>query len=172
MGNPAREKHISDMPILKKYPFYLRATVILFGLILASYALANLREILIPVSFAVFLAILLNPLVDKLMAWKVPKVFAIVLALLAAILVIAAIWYFLATQMMHFSDQLPLLKKKFVELLNKLQTWLTQKFNIPLAKQNQYITEAQAGIKPLIAQTLGTVLGTLTTATLLPVYTV
>src|SRR6201986_4190583 len=98
---------------VKKYPFYLRSTVILFGLVLCSYALANLRSILIPFSFALFLAILLNPLVDKLMAWKVPRVLSIVLALVAAIMVIAGIWYFLATQMMHFTDQLPLLKKKF-----------------------------------------------------------
>lgn len=159
------------MPVLKKYPFYLRATVILFGLILCSYALANLRSILIPFSFALFLAILLNPLVDKLMAWKVPRVPAIVLALVAAIIVIAGIWYFLATQMMHFSDQLPLLRKKFTGLMAKLQELLTNKFNVPMAKQNEYIKEAEAGIKPLAGQLLGSVAGTLTTATLLPVYT-
>jgi predicted PurR-regulated permease PerM len=159
------------MPISKKYPFYLRATVILFGLILCSYALANLRGILIPFSFAVFLAILLNPLVDRLMAWKAPKVLSITLALAAAILVIIGLWYFLATQMMHFTDQLPLLRKKFGELLVKLQETLTKDFNVPMAKQNQYLGDAEASIKPLVGQLLGTVAGTLTTATLLPVYT-
>jgi predicted PurR-regulated permease PerM len=163
--------YLSLMPILKKYPFYLRATVILFGLILCSYALANLRGILIPFSFALFLAILLNPLVDRLMAWKVPKVLAIVLALVAAVIVIAGIWYFLATQMMHFTDQLPLLRKKFGELLARLQQWLMQEFNVPMAKQNQYLGEAQASIKPLVGQLLGTVAGTLATVSLLPVYT-
>jgi predicted PurR-regulated permease PerM len=159
------------MTLLKKYPFYLRATVILFGLVLCSFALANLRGILIPFSFALFLAILLNPLVDRLMGWKVPKVLAIVLVLVAAIVVIAGLWYFLATQMMHFTDQLPLLRKKFTELLARLQQMLTTKFKMPLEKQNQYIGEAQAGLTPLVGQLLGTVAGTLTTATLLPVYT-
>ena len=159
------------MPILKKYPFYFRATVILFGLILCSYALANLQDILIPFSFAVFLAILLNPLVDRLMMWKVPKIGAIALALVIAIVLIAGIWYFLATQVMHFSDQLPLLKKKSVELMTKLQSWLVQKVHVPMEKQNQLIGEAQAGIKPLAGRLLGTMLGTLTTASLLPVYT-
>lgn len=159
------------MPVIKKYPFYLRATVILFGLILCSYALANLRGILIPFSFALFLAILLNPLVDRFMAWKIHRVAAISLALLIAILVIVGIWYFLATQMMQFTDQLPRLRQKFAELLARLQQTLTQKFNVPMEKQNQYLGEAQASIKPLVAQLLGTVAGTLTTATLLPVYT-
>ncbi len=157
------------MPNLKKYPFYLRSTVILFGLVLCSYALANLRGILIPFSFALFLAILLNPLVDRLQQWKVPKVAAILLALAIAIVVIAGIWYFLATQMMHFTDQLPVLERKTDELVSKLQHELSSK--IPLEKQNQYIGEAKAGIKPLVGQLLGSVMGTLTTVFLLPVYT-
>ncbi|HEY4336858.1 MAG TPA: AI-2E family transporter [Puia sp.] len=158
------------MPIEpKKYPFYVRVTVILLGLILFSYALANLRDILIPFSFALFLGVLLNPLVERLMGWGVPRVPAITIALLAAIVVIAGVWYFLATQMMHFTSQLPALEQKMEALQSKLQQDLARK--IPLAKQNQYIAEAKAGIKPLIGQTLGSVVGTLTTAFLLPVYT-
>jgi predicted PurR-regulated permease PerM len=157
------------MSNLKKYPFYLRSTVILFGLVLCSYALANLRGILIPFSFALFLAVLLNPLVDRLEQWKIPKVAAIVLALIIAIVVIAAIWYFLATQIMHFTDQLPVLQKKAEALQSRLQQDLAYK--IPIAKQDQYISEAKAGIKPLVGQLLGSVFGTLTTVFLLPVYT-
>ncbi|HXO74768.1 MAG TPA: AI-2E family transporter, partial [Puia sp.] len=157
------------MPNLKKCPFYLRSTVILFGLILCSYALANLRGILIPFSFALFLAILLNPLVDKLEQWKLPKVAAILVALGVAIVVIGGIWYFLATQMMHFTDQMPALEKKANQLMTKLQQDISSK--IPLEKQNQYIGEAKAGIKPLVGQLLGSVFGTLTTVFLLPVYT-
>src|SRR6202000_3064573 len=100
------------MEILKRYPFYIRATVILFGLVLVSYALANLRGILIPFSFALFLAILLHPLVDRLKKWGVSLVPSIVLALVAAIIAIAGVWYFLTTQMMHFTDQMPVLQKK------------------------------------------------------------
>lgn len=159
------------MSILKKYPFYLRSTVILFGLVLCAYALANLRGILIPFSFALFLAILLNPLVDRLQLWKIPKVPSIVLALAIAIILISGLWYFLATQIMHFTDQMPVLQKKTTELVSKLQQDLVSRFKIPLEKQNQYIGEAKASIKPLIGQLLGTFLGTLTTAFLLPVYT-
>ena len=159
------------MPLLKKYPFYLRSTVILFGLILLTYALANLRDILIPLSFALFLAMLLNPLNNRLLEWKVPKVLSIILSLLIAIILISGLWYFLATQIMHFTDQLPLLKKKSADLMTRLQGTLTEKLNLSLQKQNQYLDEAKAGIKPLIGQTLGTVAGTLSMIFLLPVYT-
>src|ERR1700761_3063295 len=156
------------MPVLKTYPFYLRATIILFGLILCSYALSNLRDILVPFSFALLIAILLNPLVGRLEGWKIPKVPSIAIALLVAIVVIGAVWYFLATQMMHFTSQLPALEQKTDQLVSKLQQDLATK--IPMDKQNQYIAEAKAGIKPLIGQTLGSVVGTLSTIFLLPVY--
>ena len=157
------------MPVSNKYPFYVRITVILFGLILASYALANLRDILIPFSFALFLAILLNPLVDLLVRWKVPRVLSIVLALLIATVVIGGVWYFLAVQMSHFTARLPVLEQKTSELVSRLQQDLSSK--IPMDRQNHYIAQAKAGIEPLIARTLGSVAGTLITAFLLPLYT-
>lgn len=157
------------MPTLKTYPFYVRVTIILFGLTLFSYALINLRDILVPFSFALLIAILLNPLVGRLEIWKVPKIPAITIALFVAVVVIAGVWYFLATQTMHFTSQLPALEVKTDTLVSKLQHDLAKK--IPMDKQNQYIAEAKAGIKPWIAQTLGSVAGTMATVFLLPVYT-
>jgi predicted PurR-regulated permease PerM len=159
------------MAVLKRYPFYIRATVILFGLVLCSFALASLRGILIPFSFAVFLAVLLNPLMERLMRWKVGKVAAISISLIAAILVISGIWYFLANQMMQFTDQLPVLQKKTGELITKLQQYLLEHWSVPVAKSNQYLADAKAGLKPLLGQTLGTVAGSMATIFLLPVYT-
>lgn len=154
---------------LKNYPFYVRSTIILFGLILCSYALANLQDILIPFSYALFLAILLNPLVKLLAKGGVPRVVAIVVALLAGIIIIGGVWYFVAVQMAHFTDNLPALERRTGYVVSQLQQELAKK--IPMDKQNQYIAEAKAGIKPLIGRTLGSVVGTLATVFLLPVYT-
>lgn len=159
------------MPTSHKYPFYIRATVILFGLVLISFALANLRGILIPFSFALFLAVLLNPLMERLLRWRLPRVAAIAVSLIVAILVIGGVWYFLANQIMQFTDQLPLLEKKGSELLARTQQFLTQHWNIPLAKTNQYLAEAKAAIKPLLGQLLGTMAGTMGSVFLLPIYT-
>jgi predicted PurR-regulated permease PerM len=154
-----------------KYPFYIRATVILFGLVLCSFALANLRGILIPFSFALFLAVLLNPLMERLLKWKVPRVMAIIASLIVAILLISGVWYFLANQIMQFTDQLPLLQKKISDLIARLQGYLLQEFNIPIAKTNSYLAEARSGIRPLLGRTLGTVAGSMGTIFLLPIYT-
>ena len=157
--------------MLKQYPFYLKATVVLLGLVLSVYILSDLRDILVPLSFALFLAILLNPLVTLLERWKIPKTWCIIISLLGAILAILGIAYFLSMQIASFSDQLPLLKKKSVELISRLQQTLNQKLNIPMQKQNQFIDQAQAGMKPLVGRALGTVVGSLAVVFLLPVYT-
>jgi predicted PurR-regulated permease PerM len=157
--------------MIKQYPFYLKSTVILLGLILASFILSELREILVPLSFALFLAILLNPLVALLEGWKISKTWAIIFSLLVAVLAIMGMAYFLSMQMASFSDQVPLLKQKSTQMVSNLQQWLNHKLNIPLQKQNQFIDQAQAGMKPLIGRALGSVVGSLAVIFLLPVYT-
>jgi predicted PurR-regulated permease PerM len=157
--------------MLKKYPFYLKSTVILLGLIAFAYILVDLRDILVPLSFALFLAILLNPLVGIFERWKIPKALSIIMSLLIAVLAILGLTYFLSMQMASFSDQLPLLKKKSTELISHLQQALSQKLSIPLQKQNQFIDQAQAGMKPLIGRALGGVVGSMAVIFLLPVYT-
>ncbi len=98
------------------------------------------------------------------------KVIAIFLALIAAVVVIAGIGYFLSMEMGGFADQWPVLKKKFGELTSKMQQAADSKLGIDYKKQNQYLSEAEAGLKPLVGSTIGTVLGTLSIVFLLPVY--
>jgi predicted PurR-regulated permease PerM len=156
--------------MLKKYPFYIKCTAILLGLVLFVYSIATLRVVLVPLSFGLMLAILLNPVVNRLQKWKLPRVLAISIALLMSIVFLVAIGYFLSTQIARFSDQLPVLKKKFLELFQKLQHELSERFNLNTSKQNEMIKEAGAEIKPNVGETLGTVAGSLETLLLIPLY--
>jgi predicted PurR-regulated permease PerM len=155
---------------LKDFPLYAKVTVILFGLILFTYILKNLGDILTPLAFAVIIAILLNPLVNKLSVYKLGKVPSILISMLLAILVVAGVFYFLSSQILGFGENLPALKAKFGSLLASLQAWLQQKFGLSIKKQMQLINEAANSSKALIGGTLNTVIGTLGVVLLLPVY--
>ena len=155
---------------IKELPFYAKVTIILFGLILVTYILKNLGDILIPLAFAAIIAILLNPLVNKLRTYKLGRIPSILLAMLLTILVVAGIFYFLSSQIIGFGENLPALKAKFGSLLASLQSWLQQKFGLSIEKQLQLINEAANSSKALIGGTLNTVLGTLGVILLLPVY--
>ncbi|MDP4265738.1 MAG: AI-2E family transporter [Bacteroidota bacterium] len=156
--------------MLKKHPFYIKATVILFGLVLFVYSLSVLKAFLVPLCFGLMLAVLLNPLVGRLQKRKLPKTLAISIVLLLAIVVLVALGYFLSAQVASFSDQWPVLKKKFLELVLKLQHEISHLFNINTRKQDEWINEAEAGMKPGLGQALVTVAGSVETILLIPLY--
>ena len=154
----------------KQYPFYLKSTVILFGLVLLTYVLINLHDILTPLAFALIIAMLLNPLVNKLRKNKVPNVLAIFIALLMAITVIGLIFYFLSSQIAGLSENLPALKSRFNSILQDVQNWLQAKFGLSTQKQMQLINEGMNSSKAVIGSTLNSALGTIGVMLLLPVY--
>ncbi len=154
----------------KEYPFYLKTTVILFGLVLLTYMASVLGDILVPLAFAAFFAILLNPLCNRLLKWRLPKVPAILLSLLLAVICIAGIFYFLSTQIAQFSQSFPALKQKFISISQGLEHWIDLKFGLSTEKQVQFVKDALDNSQALLGRTVGTVLGTLSLVFLIPVY--
>jgi predicted PurR-regulated permease PerM len=154
----------------KQYPFYLKSTIILFGIILLTYTLINLRDILVPVGFAVIFAILLNPLVTRFKKAGISNFLSITISLLIAIIVICGILYFLSSQIIGFGDNLPIIKSKFADLLHQLQNWLQVKFGLGIKKQVQLVTESLNNNKAIVGQTVGIAISTMVVILLLPVY--
>src|SRR4051812_6273690 len=92
----------------KEYPFYIKATVILLGLIAACYVLYLLQAILVPFAFACLIAILINPLSRKLER-RIPRGIAILCSLMLVIAAVAALMYFLSREIAIFSEAIPAL---------------------------------------------------------------
>jgi predicted PurR-regulated permease PerM len=154
-----------------EYPIYIKVPAVLLSLVLGVWILYILGDILVPVAFAVLIAILLNPLyswLEKLM----PKVPAILVTLLVASVVIAALFYFLSTQIGVFTDSLPELKKKISMLLIELQGWSRDKFGINIQKQVTAVTTSLngGGSGEMLANTIGPVLTFVSVVLLLPTY--
>jgi predicted PurR-regulated permease PerM len=146
----------------KKYPFFLRSTVSLFGIMLFVFMLYILRGIMVPIAFSLMIAILLNPLVNILLRKKITLLFAIAF--------VAGLMFFVSSQMVKFSDNLPVLEQKFSSLFHSLQLWMQNTYSLTLAKQSQLISEAGNSLKPFIGQTLGTLFGAFSLVFLLPIY--
>ncbi|MDR6940493.1 AI-2E family transporter [Mucilaginibacter pocheonensis] len=158
------------MPAVKEYPFYLKSTVILFGLILLVYVFSQLADVMIPLAFAAFIAILLNPVCNWLQGKKIPKIFAILIAMLMGAILLAGLFYFLSSQIVQFGDSLPMLKQKFSGLFVTLKGWVAATFNITVQKQDQMIKDAMNNSQALVGRTLGSVLGVFGLIFVIPVY--
>jgi predicted PurR-regulated permease PerM len=155
---------------IKDQPFYIQSTAVLFGLVLLVYVMIQLSDILVPLAFAAFLAVLLNPLVNRLEKHKVPKVLAIAIAMLVMIAVVVTVFYFLSTQIAQFGDSLPMLQKKFEEITANLKTWIQNTFGVETNKQEQMLKDAMKNSQAMVGKTVNGLLGTLAIIFLLPVY--
>lgn len=155
---------------VKQYPFYFKATVVLFGIILLVYVLFSLQDILIPLAFAMVLAILLNPVYNWLQRRHIPKLLSIIMTILLAFMVFIGIMYFLSSQFVKFADLIPALKEKMGALNTQFAEWIQAHFGISVQKQFALVNEALNNSKGLVGSTLSTAVGTLGIILLLPVY--
>jgi predicted PurR-regulated permease PerM len=155
----------------KEYPFYIKSTTVLLGLVLATFILFSLGDVLIPLSFSLMLAILLNPLTNKLQRYKISRVWSIVISLVISMLAIALVGYFLVSQVAGFTNELPEFKKRILELSGQLQQTASETFGLDKNKQTQLLHDFQTSMKPFLGKTIGVIAGSLAMVFLLPVYT-
>jgi predicted PurR-regulated permease PerM len=156
--------------MIKKYPFYLKTTVILLGLFLITYILYCLRPILVPLAFALLLSVLLNPLTALFERWGLKRVLAISLAILIALIAILAIGYFLFMEVRNFSNHWSVFKDKLDDLMSQLQHHARKDLGVTARKQNEYLTSLENSLKPVLATAMGSLMGVLGMLVLLPVY--
>lgn len=156
--------------LVKEYPFYIKATVILIGLFYFINILAALSGILVPFAFAILCAILLNPLCNRLIDLKIPKPIAILLTLIAGLGFTALVVYLLSIQMMQFGQSFPLLKIKFGQMIDSLEQYISLQFGISTEKQVLFIKNAINSSEASMGALIGTIFGTLSVMILIPIY--
>lgn len=152
------------------YPFYIKAPMVIIGIYLFFYILFLLQDIIVPFAFAGLIAILLNPIYNRLQKWRVNKILAIILTILVAVLVLGGILLFLSSQIAQFGEMIPQLKAKSMGLLHQVQEWLSARFGISTEKQMSMVNEAMNGSKAYVGATINTVFGMLGVFVLIPLY--
>lgn len=155
-------------------PLYARISLITVGIVAFFDILYVGRDIIVPLIFALILAILLNPLVDFLTGKGLNRVIAILLSVLLALAAIGGLAYFIVFEIGMFSDTLPSLESRFSELLEQLIRWLSSTFNIAELKILAWLESAKAetmsNSTAFVGRTLGTISGALVLVFLIPVY--
>lgn len=133
------------------------------------------RSILIPLGFAVMLAMLLLPVVKWLVRKGIPDIVASILAILIAIIFVAGILYFLSAQIAGFMEDLPAIKEKLQQHWTSFQNWVNETFNLSKEQQDQAVESAKQNVQSSGTGSMGTVVtgfaSGLMTMILLPIYT-
>ncbi|MGO4292294.1 AI-2E family transporter [Chitinophaga sp. RAB17] len=128
-----------------KLPFNARLTFTLLSIILVIYVAHIGSGIIVPLMFAMLIAIMLLPVVHRLEKWRIPRGMAAVLAVLLFIIIIALIMTLLGKQMESFISDFPQLQQKLVLVISSTQDWVNAKFHINSSTQLSYMEKALMG---------------------------
>ena len=158
--------------MVKTWPLYAKITALILLVYLVLYGLYIGQDILAPLGFAFLFAVLLRPLEKKLIQWRIPKVLAIIITLLIAILFVVGLVTFLSKQIASFVKDIPAIKNNLNDLWHQFQNWMYATFNLTRAEQAKILqkatTDTMNNIAP--ASTLGVVTASIATIILVPVY--
>lgn len=156
-------------------PLYQRLSLITLGLTAFFYVLWVGQSIVVPLLFAMLLAMLLDPLVQRLSKWHLPRPVGIAIAVLLSMAALAGLGYFMVTQATHFSEMVPELKKKGNQLVEQSENWVMNTTAVePKDVDNAVAKVKEQGMEKggvLVGKTLTTVGTLFGFFFLLPVFT-
>ncbi|QNF34116.1 AI-2E family transporter [Adhaeribacter swui] len=93
------------------------------------------RVFLIPLAFAVFFAMMLLPVSNKLEKWGIGRIWSTLLCIALILLFIAAIFFIVGLQAASLSEDLPQIQKKLQQYLDTGQQWVQQQFGVAPQEQ-------------------------------------
>lgn len=113
-----------------KFPFFAKASLILIGLYVFISMLYIAQDIIVPLIFAIIIAIVLHPVVNFFVRIRINRVLAVVITIFLTFLVIVAFGTLIFSQASRFSESWPILVDKFTALINQAITSASAYFDI------------------------------------------
>jgi len=157
-----------------KYPFFITAPILLIGFYFLINMLYIGQSILIPVIYAIIIAILLRPAVNFLVRKKINRGLAIAIVVFLSFLLVAALGALLVSQLTRFTESLPLMLDKFNRLIQQASLYAYDRFNVNPERIDTWLAKTKAefinNISSIIGSTLLTLGGMLEVMFLIPVY--
>ena len=129
-----------------KLPSYAKVTIFLLGLNALFAIMYIARSIIVPIVFAIIIAIVLHPIVIFFVKLRVNRVLAIILTMLLTFLIIATVCIILISQAGKFAESWPLLVQKFTTILNQNIADAADYFNKDPQTIHAWITKMQGEI--------------------------
>ncbi len=164
--------HNNDMST--SYPFWLKATTILLGILLTFVLLSYGKFILMPLAFSALIAMLLDPVSRWLQQYKINRMGSIILSMLLLFLLLSGIVSLLSIQLVQFADRLPEANEKIQSVSNDLIQFFEVTFNLSPSRQVEFLEQALETIVnrsgEYISSALGATTNVFTTIGLLPFF--
>ncbi|WP_266369138.1 AI-2E family transporter [Tellurirhabdus rosea] len=155
-------------------PASVKTAAVLISLVILVFGLQLLQSTLVPLIFAILLAMILYPINWRLEKWRVPRVAAILISLVLVITLLYGLFYLVSVQIITFTEEAPKLLDRGNTILDNLQRFAEERLRLSRTRQ---VSEARRYLNDLIRQggsivtsTLLATTNTLSTISLIPLY--
>lgn len=156
------------------YPFWLKASITLFGLSILFVIMSYGKFILMPLAFAGFLSMLLNPLVSKLEKWKLGRAFSIIITILLVLVVFAAIVTLISAQFVQFAERIPEVTDRLKSVTTDGIEFLEETVGLSQEQRTNYLEQGLSNVIDRSGQYVSSILSATTSAftliSLLPIF--
>lgn len=113
-----------------KVPFYAKAALIFITLFAFVFTMYVGRSIIVPIVFALILAILINPLVNFFNRKGINRLVSISAAVTITVIAVLGTFFLISTRIDSFAETYPQLKKKFEATNLDGVRWISKTFNV------------------------------------------
>lgn len=165
-----REKHFMVAAVsLKKVNQFLFCGVLIVAILYFA------RQVLIPVAFAAFFAMLFTGLSNRMEKHRMPRILSTIISLLILISVIFVIGLLVYMQGKKLAQDFPVIEKKSEQFVKQAEEYISQKLDIPAAKQdsliNKQMKSASGSAGSMVKSVAGSVSSTIGSSVLVIIFT-
>lgn len=133
------------------------------------------RQVLIPVAFAAFFAMLFTGLSNRMEKHRMPRILSTIISLLILISVIFVIGLLVYMQGKKLAQDFPVIEKKSEQFVKQAEEYISQKLDIPAAKQdsliNKQMKSASGSAGSMVKSVAGSVSSTIGSSVLVIIFT-
>lgn len=147
---------------------YIYKLFVVIALGITATILAS--DLVIPLAFAAFLAIVMLPVVKKLEKRRVAPWLAITIVLVATVVIVGLLIWLVVNQVVGLIADLPNLQAKFENSINDMSGMLRRDFGISTSDQNNFVREAMRTVSTYLGDVLISTTNTLSVLIQIPIY--
>ena len=128
------------------------------------------KDIVVPLAFAGFLAVVMLPLITKMEERKIPPAISITLVLLGTVVSVGLIIWLIVDQVVGLLNDLPNLQAKFENFMNQVSGTLRRDFGISATEQNKMAAEFMRSVSLYLGDILLSTTTAISTLVQIPIY--
>jgi predicted PurR-regulated permease PerM len=128
------------------------------------------KDIVVPLAFAIFLSVVMLPLISKMEKRNIPPAISITLVLLGTVVSVGLIIWLIIDQVVGLLNDLPNLQAKFEAFMNQLSRTLRRDFGISTIDQNKMLGEFMRSVSLYLGDILLSTTTAISTLVQIPIY--